>query len=64
MTLCHYNSDELDELQRLLKSIIDEAHEKSLNIPDEDIIEQLFDLADQGERDPGKLRDAILTKAA
>ncbi len=64
MTLCHYSSDELDELRQLLKSIIDEAHQKSLNISDEDIIEKLFDLADHGERDPERLREAILTKAA
>jgi hypothetical protein len=53
-----------DELQRLLKSIIDEAHEMSLNIADEDIIEKLYDLADRGERDANKLRQAILSKAA
>jgi flavin reductase (DIM6/NTAB) family NADH-FMN oxidoreductase RutF len=64
MTLCHYSSEELDELQRLLKSIIDEAHEMSLNIADEDIIEKLYDLADRGERDANKLRQAILSKAA
>lgn len=64
MTLCHYSSEELDELQQLLKSIIDEAHQMSLNIADEDIIEKLYDLADRGERDPEKLREAILTKAA
>lgn len=64
MTLCHYSSDELDELRLLLKSIIDEAHQMSLNISDEDIIEKLFDLADRGERDPEKLREAILTQAA
>ena len=64
MTLCHYSSDELDELQHLLKTIIDDAHQMSLNIPDEDIIEKLFDLADRGERDPDKLRSAILNQAA
>ncbi len=61
MTLCHYSSD---ELRRLLKTIIDEAHQRSLNLPDEDIIERLFDLADQGERDPARLREAILREAA
>lgn len=64
MTLCHYSSDELDDLRRLLKTIIDEAHQRSLNLPDEDIIERLFDLADQGERDPARLREAILREAA
>ncbi len=64
MTLCHYSLDELYELRRLLKTIIDEAHQRSLNLPDEDIIERLFDLADQGERDPARLREAILREAA
>jgi hypothetical protein len=64
MTLCHYSSDELDELRRLLKTIIDEAHQRSLNLADDDIIERLFDLADQGERDPARLREAILRAAA
>jgi hypothetical protein len=64
MTLCHYSSEELDQLKVLLDTIISEAHERSLNISDEDIIETLFDLADRGERDPGKLRDAILSQRA
>jgi len=64
MTLCPYSSDELKDLHRLLKSIIDEAHARALNIPDDDIIEKLFDLTDRGERDPEKLRAAILSKAA
>jgi hypothetical protein len=64
MTLCHYSSEELDELQRLIDSIIAEAQQKSLNIPVEDIIERVFDLADRGERDPLKLREAGLANAA
>jgi hypothetical protein len=64
MTLCPYSSDELKDLHRLLKSIIDEAQQQSLNIPVDDIIENLFDLADRGERDPEKLREAILKTAA
>jgi len=64
MTLCPYSSDELKDLHRLLKSIIDEAQQKSLNIPVDDIIENLFDLADRGERDPGRLREAVLKTAA
>ncbi|RUP00113.1 hypothetical protein [Hyphomicrobium sp.] len=64
MTLCHYSSEELDELQRLIDSIIEEAQQKSLNIPVDDIIERVYDLADRGERDPGKLREAGLANAA
>jgi hypothetical protein len=64
MTLCHYSSEELDDLQRLLDSIIEAAQKRSLNIPVDDIIERVFDLADHGERDPQKLRDAVLAKAA
>lgn len=63
MTLCPYSSDELKDLHRLLKSIIDEAQEQSLNIPVDGIIENLLDLADRGERDTDKLREAILKKA-
>ncbi len=63
MTLCHYSSEELDDLQHLLDSIIEEAQQRSLNIPVEDIIERVFDLADRGERDPQKLREAILKAA-
>lgn len=64
MTLCPYSSDELKDLHRLLTSIIDEARSLSLNIAEDDIIEKLFDLADQGERCPVKLRAAVLSKAA
>ena len=43
-------------------SIIAEAKERGLDLPVEDIIERMFDLADEGERDPEKLRAAVLGK--
>jgi hypothetical protein len=55
-----YHSDELKQLRSVLDSIIAEAKERGLDLPVEDIIERMFDLADEGERDPEKLRAAVL----
>ena len=62
MTMCPYSSDELNELHRVLEEIIAEAKQSWLDV--DEIIERLFDLADHGERDPGKLRAAALGTAA
>ena len=64
MTLCPYSSDELHEIHRVLEEIIAEAKQSSPNMDVDDIIERLFDRADQGERDPNKLRAAALGIAA
>ena len=53
-----YHSDELKQLRGVLDSIIAEAKERGLDLPVEDIIERMFDLADEG--DPDKLRVAVL----
>ena len=60
MENCGYHSDELKQLRLVLDTIIAEAKERGLNLPVEDIIERMFDLADEGERDPEKLRAAVL----
>jgi hypothetical protein len=62
--LCPYSSDELKELRRILDDIISEARRRPELIHVDDIIEKVFELADHGERDPGKLRDAVLKNAA
>jgi hypothetical protein len=64
MTLCPYNSDELKQLHRVLEGIILEAQQRHLSLAVEDIIERVFDLADHGERDPEKLRETVLKRAA
>ncbi len=64
MALCPYSADELVEVQRILDQIIAEARASSQAPDVEEIIERLFDLADHGERDPEKLRAAILRRAA
>ncbi len=64
MALCPYNADELVDIQRVLDEIIAEAKHLSPGIDAEEIIERLFDLADHGERDPDKLRAAVLRLAA
>ena len=60
MKNCGYHSDELKQLRLVLDSIISEAKERRLDLPVEDIVERMFDLADEGERDPEKLRSAVL----
>ena len=60
MENCGYHSDELKQLRSILDSIIAEAKERGLDLPVEDIIERMFNLADEGERDPEKLRAAVL----
>ena len=57
-----YHSDELKQLRSVLDSIIAEAKERGLDLPVQDIIERMFDLADEGERDPEKLRAAVSGK--
>ena len=60
MENCGYHSDELKQLRLVVLSIISEAEERRLDLPVEDIIERMFDMADEGERDPEKLRSAFL----
>jgi hypothetical protein len=60
MTLCPYNSDELHDIHSMLENLIDEAKLLVPNMDVDDIIERLFDLADHGERDPTRLRAAVL----
>ncbi|HVZ06204.1 hypothetical protein [Hyphomicrobium sp.] len=62
--LCPYSSDELKELRRVLDEIISEAGRRSAPMAVDDIIEKVFELADHGERDPRKLREAVLKTAA
>ena len=64
MALCPYNAEEFAEVQRILDDIIAEAKVSAKNLDVEEIIERLFDLADHGERDPQKLRAAVLGLAA
>ncbi len=64
MVLCPYSADERLDVQRVLEEIIAEAKCSSPGIDAEEIIERLFDLADHGERNPNKLRAAILRFAA
>jgi hypothetical protein len=48
----------------VLEQLIAESQERALNVLVDDIIERMFDIADQGERDPAKLREAVLKRAA
>ncbi len=64
MTISSYTSDELKNLRRTLEQIIEEAKSLSLSMDVDAITERMFKLDDLGERDPEKLRAAILDRAA
>jgi hypothetical protein len=59
-----YDSKELKALHRVLDEIIREAKHRAPDLDVDEIIERMFDLADRGERDPEKLREAVLKDAA
>lgn len=64
MTISSYTSDELKNLRRTLEQIIEEAKSLSLSMDVDAITERMFKLDDLGERDPEKLRAAILDRVA
>lgn len=55
-----YSSDELETFLRVLDSAIVEAAERSLVVSGGELVKRLFACADLGERDPNRLRTAIL----
>lgn len=55
-----YSSDELKSFHRVLKAAMAEAGARHMDFPISDMITRLFEAADNGERDPAKLRSAIL----
>ena len=55
-----YNSAELQLFYRVLDRIVTEVAERDLQLPVYAMIQRLFEAADEGERDPERLRLAIL----
>ena len=61
---CHgYNSAELQSFYGVLDRMVMEVAERGLELPVYVMIQRLFEAADQGERDPERLRQAILCDA-
>jgi hypothetical protein len=55
-----YSSAELETFYGVLDRVVSEVAERELQLTVFDMIQRLFQLADQGERDPERLRHAIL----
>jgi hypothetical protein len=55
-----YSSDELKSFHRILQAAMTEVGARRVEFPISDMIARLFEAADNGERDPAKLRSAIL----
>jgi hypothetical protein len=58
-----YNSAELQSFYGVLDRMVTEVAERGLEIPVYVMIQRLFESADHGERDPERLRLAILCDA-
>ena len=58
-----YNSAELQLFYGVLNRMVTEVAERDMQLPVYVMIQRLFEAADQGERDPGRLRLAILCDA-
>lgn len=54
-----YSSDELKSLVRILNDILAQARTSRPDLATDDVVERVFSLADRGERDPQKLRQAV-----
>lgn len=54
-----YSSDELKSLVRILNDILAQARASRPDLATDDVVERVFSLADRGERDPQKLRQAV-----
>jgi hypothetical protein len=55
----HYSSDELKSLVRILNDILAEARRCRPDLSKDEIVERIFSLADDGERDAQKLHQAV-----
>lgn len=60
MKIDGYSSDELKSFHRILQAAMAEANARRVDFPVSEMIERLFSAADRGERDPAKLRSAVL----
>jgi len=58
-----YSSDELKSFHRVLQAALSDANARPAEFPVADMIARLFEAADNGERDPAKLRAAVLAAA-
>jgi hypothetical protein len=55
-----YSSDELKSFHRVLQATMAEIGARRVDFPVSEMIARLFEAADRGERDPDKLRAAVL----
>lgn len=54
-----YSSDELKSLVRILNDILTEARKHRPDLSTDDVVQRVCTLADRGERDTGRFREAI-----
>jgi hypothetical protein len=60
MHMYDYTSEELQSFYDVLDRLVSEVADRELHITVYDMIHRLFEVADKGERDPARLREAVL----
>jgi hypothetical protein len=60
MRMYGYTSEELEAFYDVLDRLVTEVADRELQITVYDMIHRLFEVADKGERDPDRLREAVL----
>jgi hypothetical protein len=55
----HYSSDELKSLARILNDILAQAEKCRPDLSKDEIVDRIFSLADNGERDATKFHRAV-----
>jgi hypothetical protein len=60
MRMYGYTSEELQSFYDVLDRVVSEVADRELRITVYEMIHRLFEVADKGERDPARLREAVL----
>ena len=64
MQITCYSSDELKKLARIINDILLETRGRFPELSTDDVVQRVCAIADQGERDISKFREAVMAKAA
>lgn len=64
MQITCYSSDELKKLARIISEILSETRSRCPELSTDDVVQRVCAIADQGERDISKFREAVMAAAA
>ena len=64
MQITCYSSDELKKLARIINEILVETRARCPELTRDEVVQRVCAIADQGERDISKFREAVMANAA